>query len=362
MLGTSTLDRYLLAEYLKALGLALLAFVGLFLVVDFFEKLNRFLNHNPELWAILSYFLWKIPYIIVMMMPVALLMATFFTLGQMARFNELSAIVTSGVSLLRFAAPVLIIAGLASGVSFILGELVVPGATVRREEILRNDIEKVPRTPDTQRNDIALKGRDGRVYVVRTYLVPEKRMHNVSIYRYTGGKLTSRIDAKSAVWNGSAWRLNQVVERRFLKDGSETTEKSEEMIYQTPEGPEEFSSLPDDPDQLGYFDLRRYIDRVAEQGRELDTYRIDLQVKLSFPLANLILGMIACALAMQLRHPTPALSFGLTVSIAFFYLGLMRLCEALGDGGILTPWLAGWMPAMVFGTWGLFLLFRLDRR
>jgi lipopolysaccharide export system permease protein len=327
MPGFGTLDRYLLGEYLKALTLALMSFVGLFLVVDFFEKLNRFLNYNPELWAVMSYFLWKIPYIIVMMMPVALLMATFFTLGQMARFNELSAIVTSGVSLLRVATPILIIAAL-----------------------------------DTQRNDIALKGRDGRVYEVRTYLVPEKRMHNVSIYRYTGGRLTSRIDARTAVWNGSAWQLNQVIERRFLEDGNEVTEKSEEMIYETPEGPEEFSSLPSDPDQLGYFDLREYIERVAEQGRELDPYRIDLHVKLSFPLANLILGMIACALAMQLRHPTPALSFGLTISIAFFYLGLMQLSEALGDGGIMAPWLAGWVPAMVFGSWGIFLLFRLDRR
>jgi lipopolysaccharide export system permease protein len=100
---------------------------------------------------------------------------------------------------------------------------------------------------------------------------------------------------------------------------------------------------------------------VAEQGRELDRYRIDLHVKLSFPLANLILGMIACALAMQLRHATPALSFGLTISIAFFYLGLMRLCEALGDGGILAPWAAGWIPAIVFGSWGIILLFRLNR-
>jgi lipopolysaccharide export system permease protein len=362
MLGLHTLDRYLLSEYLKALALALLSFVGLFLVVDFIEKLNRFLDHNPEWWAIASYFLWKVPYILVMMMPVALLMATFFTLGQMARFNELSAIVTSGVSLVRLAAPVLIIAALASVISFVLGELVVPDATARREEILHNDIEKIPRTPNTQRNDIALKGRDGRVYVVRTYLVPEKRMHNISIYRYAEGRLISRIDARMAVWNGSAWELSPVIERKFLSDGNEVTEKSEKMIYETTEGPEEFSSLPSDPDQLGYFDLRNYIDRVAEQGRELDPYRIDLHVKLSFPIANLILGMIACALAMQLRHATPALSFGLTISIAFFYLGLMRLCEALGDGGILPPWAAGWIPAIVFGSWAFFLLFRLGRR
>ena len=361
-LGIKTLDRYVLREYLKALAFALLAFISLFLVIDFIEKLNRFLDHGAAPWAVVRYFLWKAPYVVVMMMPVSLLMATFLTLGQMARFNELSAIATSGVSLARLAVPAVVIAALASVASFVLGELVVPEATARREQILKSEIEKVPLVPVSQRNNVALRGRDGRVYVVRSYLVPEERMHGVDIYEYEGGRLIHRLTASVGQWNGSAWELRQVIDRSFLADGSEISERKDVMILESPEGPEEFSSLPEDPDQLGYFDLRRYVVRVQEQGRELDPYRIDLHLKLAFPLANLIVALIGCALAMQLRHPTPALSFGLSVTIAFFYFGAMRLSESLGDGGVIAPWIAGWLPPSLFGAWAIYLLYRLARR
>ena len=355
-------DRYVLRQYLPALLLALLAFISIFLVVDFIEKLNRFLDHQAPAWAVVRYFAWKTPYIVVMMLPVALLMATFLTLGQMARFHELSAIVTSGESLARVAVPVLFVACLASAAAFLLGELVVPQATVRRERILEHEIDKVPPAPETERNDVTVRGRGGAVYVVRLYLVPERRMHDVSIYSYEGGRLRRRIDARVGEWKGDAWLLRQGTERHFRLDGTERSRRFDRLRLVTAEGPEQFGSPPDDPDQLGYFDLRRYLRRAGPHGAELTRYRVDLHVKLAFPLANLIVGIIGCVLAMQVRHPTPALSFGLSVSIAFAYFGVMRLCEALGDGGLLAPWAAGWAPPAGFGAWAGYLLNRLHRR
>lgn len=357
-----TLDRYILRQYLPALLLALLAFISIFLVVDFIEKLSRFLDHDATAWSVARYFLWKAPYVIVMMLPVALLMATFLTLGQMARFHELSAIVTSGVSLARLAVPVLVIAALACGASFVLGELVVPQATARRERILEQEIDKIPPAPESERADVTVRGRGGIVYVVRLYLVPERRMHDLSIYSYQGGRLRRRIDARLGEWKGDAWLLRQGTERRFSADGSETSRSFDRMRFVSAEGPEQFGSPPEDPDQLGYFDLRRFLRRAGPHGAELTRYRVDLHVKLAFPLANLIVAIIGCVLAMQIRHPTPALSFGLSVSIAFAYFGVMRLGEALGDGGLLAPWAAGWLPVAIFGGWAAYLLRRLHHR
>ncbi len=357
-----TLDRYVLGEFLQALAFALLAFVALFLLIDFIEKLNRFLDHGAQAGPVLRYFAWKIPYILVMMLPVAFLLATFLTLGQMARFNELSAIVTSGVGLVRLSLPILIVALLASAASFLLGEFAVPVATARREAILRHDIEGIPPTPETQRSDLALRGRDGRVYVVRTYLIAERRMHGVSLYEYSDGRLLRRTDARVGQWTGDAWELRGVVERNFLEDGSEVQVSRPTWRLEGGEPPEAFTSLPSDPEELGYFDLRRYVERVAEQGRELDPYRVDLYIKLTFPLAIFIVGVIGAALAMQLRHPTPALSFGLSVSIAFLYYGTLRLCESLGDSGLLPPWAAGWLPPSLFSLLAAVLLGRASRR
>jgi len=198
--------------------------------------------------------------------------------------------------------------------------------------------------------------------VARLYLVPDRRMHDVSIYRYQGGRLIRRLDARVAEWDGGAWLLRQGVDRHFDAQGDEQSRAFDRLRFPSLEGPEEFGSPPQDPDALGYFDLRRFLVRAAAHGEELARYRVDLHVKLAFPLANLIVGIIGCALAMQLRAPTPALSFGLSVSIAFLYFGVMRFCQILGEGGLLVPWIAGWAPPALFGGWAAYLLRRLHRR
>jgi lipopolysaccharide export system permease protein len=280
----------------------------------------------------------------------------------MARFNELTAIVTAGASLPRVALPVFVIALLASVGSFLLGELVVPQANAHRERILAQEIDKIPAAPERERVDVTVRGRGGLVYVTRIYLVPERRMHELSIYSYEGGRLRRRIDARVGQWDGDAWVLHMGTERTFDEQGSERSHSFDRMRFPSAEGPEAFGSPPEDPDLLGYFDLRRYLRRAAAQGTELTRYRVDLHVKLAFPLANLIVGVIGCVLAMQVRHPTPALSFGISVSIAFVYFGVMRLCETLGDGAIMAPWMAGWAPPLLFGSWAGYLLHRLHRR
>jgi hypothetical protein len=89
-------DRYVLGQFLPALGFALLSFVSLFLALEFIDKLSRFLDHGASAWTLFRFFMWRVPYVLVMMCPIAVLLATFLTLGQMARFRELVAIATSG--------------------------------------------------------------------------------------------------------------------------------------------------------------------------------------------------------------------------------------------------------------------------
>ncbi|HKA25308.1 MAG TPA: LptF/LptG family permease [Candidatus Eisenbacteria bacterium] len=355
-------DRYVLGQFLPALGFALLSFVTLFLALEFIDKLSRFLDHGASAWTLFRYFAYRAPYVLVMMLPIAVLLATFLTLGQMARFRELVAIATAGESLARVALPVLFVAALCSFGSFALGELVVPRANAERDRILEQEIDKVPPPPKDERTDVTVRGQNGYVYVVRLYFVPDRRMHDISIYRYESGRLTRRIDARLGEWDGGAWVLKQGFDRTFDADSLERARPFDRLRFASLEGPEDFGSPPDDPDELGYFDLRRYLVRAAARGMEVGPFKTKLHVKLAFPLVNLIVAVIGCALAMELRTPTPALSFGLSVSIAFAYFGVLRFFQILGEGAILPPWLAGWAPTLLFGSWAAYLFYRLQRR
>src|SRR6185436_7320240 len=77
------LDRYLLREFLTYLVLGLMGFIVIFIVVDLIEKMDVFLDHKAPWFLVAQYFLNLTPDVVVKMLPVALLLATFLALGQL---------------------------------------------------------------------------------------------------------------------------------------------------------------------------------------------------------------------------------------------------------------------------------------
>ena len=115
------LDRYLLREFAGYLALGLLGFIAIWIVVDFIEKADVFLDHHASFGLLAQYYLVFTPEIVVKVLPVALMLATFLALGQLNKFGELTAMRASGISLTRILAPVFGIAVLSAIVSLLLG-------------------------------------------------------------------------------------------------------------------------------------------------------------------------------------------------------------------------------------------------
>ena len=130
------LNRYILATFVRVLLLALGAFVGIYLLIDFFEKINDFINHNAPLSLYLLYFLNKIPQVATQIIPIAILMATFMTLGGLSRTNELTAMRSCGISLWRAATPLLASALLLSLTVLAVNEYIVPVTAKKANDIL----------------------------------------------------------------------------------------------------------------------------------------------------------------------------------------------------------------------------------
>ena len=131
------LDRYVLREFLVYLTLGLVGFIVIFIVVDIFEKIDVFLDHRAAFTLVARFYLYRAPEVVVQVMPVALLLATFLALGQLNKFGELTAMRSSGLSVDRILLPVYGIAVCAALGSLLLGEFVVPPASARARPHLR---------------------------------------------------------------------------------------------------------------------------------------------------------------------------------------------------------------------------------
>ena len=360
--GLRLFDRLVLREFLLLLVLSLGACIMIFAVVDLFEKIRDFLDGHATALVIARYYAYKVPYVIVNVLPVALLMSTFLTLGQMSKFNELTAMATAGVSTDRIILPLLVVGLLSVGVSFALNEAVVPEATRRREAILEGEVRHRTVREATEFANVSVLGRDGRVYLVKLYLATEQRMHDVLVSEMKGGTITRRIDARRARWDGARWVFEEGVVRTFAGGAETATPFVSLPLPELSERPEDFSKRREDPDEMGFAQLAEYIARLRRSGLRVDKFVVQLDLKLAFPWINFIVVVMGAALAARLRNPNAAVGFGVSVFTAFFYYGLMRAGEALGEGGTLPPVVAAWGANGVFGLLALFLFLSARRR
>ena len=135
------LDRYLLRELLIPLGYCLCGFLIFWIAGDLFNQLSAFKAHHLLAGDVAEYYLVKAPEFLVLVTPIALLLALLYALSTHARHNELTAIRTAGVSLWRACVPYFGVGLVFGAGSFAASEFWVPNSSDLADQILARRLE-----------------------------------------------------------------------------------------------------------------------------------------------------------------------------------------------------------------------------
>src|SRR4051812_46144748 len=130
------LDRYLLRELLVPLVYCLGGILLFWVFFDLFGQLNTFQNKKLNISDITEYYLLSLPGILAIILPIALLLALLYALTNHARYNEITAIRSAGISLWRLCLPYLAVGFAGSVLLFWLNEFVAPEGLAAAEDIL----------------------------------------------------------------------------------------------------------------------------------------------------------------------------------------------------------------------------------
>jgi lipopolysaccharide export system permease protein len=141
------LDRYLLRELLVSLGYCLWGFLLLWISSDLFAGLGDFQTKGMVARDITDYYLVKLPEFLVLVLPIALLLALLYALTNHARHQEITAIRAAGVSMWRLSVPYLGVGFLASVALFAVNEFWVPSSEERAEAIRNRHLAVDPHAP-----------------------------------------------------------------------------------------------------------------------------------------------------------------------------------------------------------------------
>src|SRR5215510_13050417 len=129
------LDRFLLRELLVPLGYCLGGFLIFWISFDLLSELNRFQKQRLHTIDVAEYYVVKTPELLIVVIPVALLLALLYALTSHSRHNELTAMRAAGVGIWRIAVPYLGVGFVFSLILFVLDELWVPRSFEQAEEI-----------------------------------------------------------------------------------------------------------------------------------------------------------------------------------------------------------------------------------
>jgi len=129
------IDKYIAKTFLSFFFGGLVVVVTLHMAFDFMGNFAK-QHAGAPLHAVAEYYLYMAPSIVYQMIPVACLMSTVFTLSTMSRSGELTALFSMGLSLARVSAPILVLVAAISGLSFFLGDRVLPMLAEKKNYVL----------------------------------------------------------------------------------------------------------------------------------------------------------------------------------------------------------------------------------
>ena len=358
------LTRYILQNFLSSFFISLTALTGLFLVFDFFERMRVFVRENAAASDAALYLLYKIPMIVHLMTPVAVLVATLFAIGRLSQSSEITAMRACGASIISLAKPLLFCGILISGAIFLLAETILPSATQKVDEIYQLDIRKSAESGKFSRTHFWYRDKNS-FYSIGLYDSRLEKLHFID--RYTLDKdftVIEKLSAVEAQWHGEpiAWLLSDSVELKKIPD---TPRYLSSVFKQIPllinENPKDFYSMRQNPETMNRKELLNYSNKLASEGVPITEYLVAYHAKLSFPLVNFIVILVAFPFALfSARSGNMSVSFISGVTAGFMYYIVHAISTSLGSAELLPPLLSAWTANIFLGAIGGYLLSSAD--
>jgi lipopolysaccharide export system permease protein len=306
----------------------------------------------------IQFLLLRLPQVIFQILPVAILMAILLTLGSMSKDGELIAVLAGGINLFQIILPLLMIC---LGLSFLSGLFYESFAPVLAQEsslrLAQIKGEKIQKKLPQGR--IWLAGKQGRFFHLQFLDLSNKSLIGVTIFEVDSDfGLKKRWDVEKCDYKNGYWHLYNGQMWHFGK-GMPEVENISHKIVLWPEEFSDFANLQKKPEEMGYRELKRYIQRLEAWGYDVSVQKTDFHFKWAFPMTCFIFGLLGIPFAIRLHRGVRYMSLGLSIGLSFIYWILMYVGVSMAHAGLIPAFLGAWIGNILFILLGGGLILRV---
>jgi len=356
-------QRYLIKELVQIFLLAILSLLAIYILLEFFGKLDDFIENQVAVKFIVLYLANQAPFFAAQFIPLALLLATMLTLGSMGQHNEIIAFRSCGFTLYQLSLPLLIAGAVFCLLTFSLTEYVVPPTFARAKHIKTVFVKHKKEKKLLNLKDVwYTSGRN--IYHFNKLDPAAKAIQGATIYRLDqSSMLVKRLDAGKIIYRQGRWVARDLYIREFVyQDGRSSLDRFQHRDsagIAISEKPEDFLIPQKAVEEMNIRELNRYIDKVKNIGVNADEYKVQLYNKFFFPLTCLVMVLLGIPFSLgSKRSGGFARSIGISLVVGFSFWFVLSFSLALGKAGILSPLPAAIVPHALYTGLGMFLLRR----
>jgi len=351
-------NRFLLSFFLRILFLTTSAFIGIYLLIDFFEKVDDFIEHKAVAMDYFVYISNSIPLILVQILPLAILTTMVLTLGGLSRTNEITAMRACGISLWRIVQPLMSLALVLSFILLLLNEFVIPWNAKNLNYLLEVKMSGKKNIQLT-RNEIWY--RDGhRIINIAIANPQQKLLQGVIVFTFDKQhKIVKREDISRATFVDNHWLAQSLTVRKFDSQSGDmlSVNHGKNVIFDFDKNPDDFSQENNFKNELNFVQLAARVKKLESEGYDATHQRVDMYNRIASPFTCLIMGFLGIPFALQRgRNSNIALGIGLSLGIGVVYFIIQSLVTAFGYSNALPPFVAAWTANFIFLLLGIWLL------
>ncbi|RMG43278.1 MAG: YjgP/YjgQ family permease [Acidobacteria bacterium] len=381
-------DRYVLKEFGAPFAFGLAGFTFVLLINYLFLLARQTIEKRVPVRLVLGFVLAKLPYLLILTLPMAVLLATLVGIGRMASQHEVVALQAAGIAPARLARPLLGAAVVATAASLLTAHFLVPlgnvharslAAEVVRSRDLSREIDpgvfynRLPGTVLYARSAADAPGQ-GRVLegILLHQEAPDRSVASLVVAargRAVFDRETGRVsllldDGERHLWQPGRGGYSVIRFSRF------TMTFPPDAAFQALVG----SRRRDHRDAVGAALpalIRKYAKEAAEArsaGRRLAARvrlrkaRLEWHRRWALPVAVLALALAAFPLAVRSRRGGRFVGLSQALSIIFLFWLVLNVGLGLSEQGTWPPWLGPWLPDGLVGLWAVVLWLRLGHR
>jgi len=395
------LDAYLLRELLVPLFYCLVGFQVFWTAFDLYSHLDEYRELNLGVADVAHLYILKMPELLGTVLPVALLLALLYTLTNLSRHNEIVAMRTAGLSLVRISRPFLLVGVLMSVLLFLVTEYFGPRAAERMAEIQTRQAASEEESPWVDRV-IVRKDHQGNIQTLGPLSFNRKTQELRDVVAElnstardrdlylpdTNRVVNSAENVSRGEWTPRGWLFHNVNHFKYQRGSSlwPNPEQSvfHEMILVTNLNISPTEILTEverkriqvrlsshDAGKRLLFTVRELLEFTNGQKapspgtKEYSMVHTQLHGRLAQPLTCVVVVLIALPFGAFLGRRSAFVGVAASVVMCFAYFMLFRLGMAMGMGGALAamgiwgPLVAAWLPNFSFATIGLGLSWKM---